>query len=177
MPGGTRVFRMPVVVDQIKSLLKIKDKVPSWFNYNLMLPRPVSIEQASSEHTARFKASLFSGEQMADLTGGTGIDTYFFAQAFKQVDYVEQNPELVERAKYNFHILGRSNIACHAADAAAFLQKNTTRYDLLYLDPARRDLQQRRVIRLEDYHPNILGFQEQLHAQAERVLVKNSSHA
>ena len=35
---------------------------------------PVSVEQASSQATAVFKASLFKGETCADLTGGLTIE-------------------------------------------------------------------------------------------------------
>ncbi|HEY0677496.1 MAG TPA: hypothetical protein VGD17_04385, partial [Chitinophagaceae bacterium] len=38
------------------------------------------LEQTSSEKTARFKAELVNGKLLADMTGGFGIDTYFFSE-------------------------------------------------------------------------------------------------
>ena len=139
---------MPYVAGQLQALRKLRDKIPSWYNPALHFPLQLSVEQASSERTARFKAGLFTGARLADLTGGLGVDTWAWADRFEQVVYVEQNPELVEAARYNFNVLGANNIDCVQADAQDFLAGTTDPFDLLYLDPARRDGQQRKVFRL-----------------------------
>ncbi|MBK9335894.1 MAG: hypothetical protein IPM98_04660 [Lewinellaceae bacterium] len=165
---------VPAAVGQIEALRKVHSKIPAWYNTGLEFPPGLSVEQASSEQTARFKAGLFSGKTMADLTGGMGVDTYFFAQRFEQVTYVEHNPELVALARHNFGVLGAANITAIQTDAETFLNHNTAHFDLLYLDPARRDGGHRRLFRLEDCAPNILEIKEKLLETADRVLIKTA---
>ncbi|MBK8965881.1 MAG: hypothetical protein IPM36_04230 [Lewinellaceae bacterium] len=102
--------QVPVAVAQIEAFRKVREKIPSWFRFDLIMPPVRSVEQASSEETARFKAGLFSGKAMADLTGGMGVDSWFFSRQFNQVVYVEQQPQLVEIARHNFDVLGARNI-------------------------------------------------------------------
>ncbi|MCK6692966.1 MAG: SAM-dependent methyltransferase, partial [Thermoanaerobaculia bacterium] len=101
---------MPVAAAQIRALQKVRDKIPAWYRPDLTFPPLVSVEQASSEQTARFKASLVSGSLMADLSGGMGVDAYFFARRFERAVYVERNPELAALAHINFATLGVHNI-------------------------------------------------------------------
>lgn len=163
---------VPAAVVQVEALQKIRTKIPSWYRFDLTFPARLSVEQSSSEQTARFKAGMFSGGRMADLTGGMGVDAYFFAQQFRQVMYVEQNPELVALARSNFTALGADNIEVAHADAEQFLQTTTDSFDLFYLDPARRDDRLRRVFRLADCTPNVPRLLPLLLGRAPRVLIK-----
>ncbi len=165
---------MPYVAGQLRALRKVRDKIPAWYDPALHFPPALSIEQASSERTARFKAGLFSGRRMADLTGGLGVDAWAWAASFDRVSYVEQNPALVDTARHNFNVLGINNIACIADTAEAFLAAQTEPFDLLYLDPARRDDRQRKVYRLEDSQPDVLALHATLLAHAPQVLVKTA---
>ena len=164
---------VPDAVRQIAALRKIRTKVPAWYRFDLVFPPQVSVEQASSERTARFKAGLFFGRRMADLTGGMGVDTYFFSDCFDQVTYVEQDTVLVGAARHNFGVLGRGNIATVQAEAEEFLQETPPgSFDLLYLDPARRDDLQGRVVQLTDCRPNVVTMKDILLSRAPRVLLK-----
>ncbi len=164
---------MPYVAGQLLALRKVRDKIPAWYNPELQFPAQLSVEQSSSERTARYKAGLFSGRRMADLTGGMGVDSWAWATRFEEVLYIEQNPELVAAAQHNFQVLGAANIRCLQADAEQFLATTTEQFDLLYLDPARRD-GQRKVFRLEDCQPNVVALQPALLARAAKVLVKTA---
>jgi hypothetical protein len=164
---------MPYVVGQIEALRKVRDKIPTWHDPALRFPPLLSVEQASSERAARFKASLFSGKKMADLTGGMGVDAFFWAKKFERVTYVEQNAALAELAQHNFAALDATNLDCTCATAEDFL-KNGAHFDLLYLDPARRDAQQRKVFRLEDCQPDVLALRDLLLARAPQVLLKTA---
>lgn len=165
---------MPYVASQIMALRKVKDKIPAWYNPALHFPPQLSIEQSSSERTAQFKAGLFSGKKMADLTGGLGVDTWAWASQFEQVMYVEQNPVLVESAQHNFNILAVNNIQCINSTAEDFLANTAEQFDLLYLDPARRDAQQRKVFRLEDCQPDVVALREILLARSSKILIKTA---
>ncbi|MEQ1746197.1 MAG: hypothetical protein ABMA02_12280, partial [Saprospiraceae bacterium] len=125
---------VPACVAQIEALQKMRTKLPAWFRFDLEMPPLLSVEQASSEPTARFKSALFSGKKMADLTGGMGADTYFFSQQFEHVTYVECNLELASLARHNFAALSAANIRVAETTAEAFLETTTEHFDLLYLD-------------------------------------------
>lgn len=161
-------------VTQIQALQKLRHKAPAWYNTALRFPVRLSIEQASSGVTAAFKASLVQGKTMADLTGGLGIDAHAFSQHFENVVYLDQNPQLAALARHNFAVLGASNVEVLEGEAGAFLEKNTQRFDLIYLDPARRNTQGGRVFRLEDCTPDVLNLRTKLLACADRVLIKTA---
>jgi 16S rRNA G966 N2-methylase RsmD len=165
---------MRYVAAQIMALQKVKDKIPSWYSPALYFPFALSIEQASSEATACFKASLFQGKKMIDLTGGMGIDAFFWSKSFEKVTYLEQNEELAAATKQNFETLKAINIETFAISAENFLEKNNEKFDLIYLDPARRDDQKRKVFLLEDCQPDIVDLKEMLLQRSAKILVKTA---
>ena len=141
MLQASRYPQLPVseLVKQIQARQKAADKLPTWAAHpEVDFPGGVSVEQTSSEATAAYKASLVKGKLLVDLTGGFGVDSFFFAKQFERVVHVEQNSALSEIAAYNFKVLGAANIAAVNATAEDFLQNFTGRADVLYLDPARR---------------------------------------
>jgi 16S rRNA G966 N2-methylase RsmD len=165
---------VPKAVTLIKALQKVKHKIPSWYNYQLELPFAVSMEQASSEATARFKAGLFTGNTMADLSGGLGVDSYFFSKSFKSVQYIEQQELLCIAAKHNFSLLGAANIEVHSTTAESFTESSKTHFDLIYLDPARRDALQNRVFLLSDCSPDVVALRTSLLEKTDQLLIKTA---
>src|SRR5690606_7735703 len=117
-------------------------------------PEKLNLEQCSSARTGKFKASLLpAGSTVLDLTGGFGVDSYYFAQRAKNVTHCEINPELSEIVAYNLGELGADNILFHTGDGIAFLSASNARYDCIYTDPSRR-VKNQKVFRLEDCEPN-----------------------
>ena len=102
------------ILNQIAAREKAKDKLPTWFAAeNILYPSKISIEQTSSEVAAQYKAALVSGNSLIDLTGGFGIDDYYFAKNIKeQVVHCELNLELSATAANNFKVLGADTIQC-----------------------------------------------------------------
>ena len=118
-------------LQQISAYQILTKKVPSWAECDeLIFPRQLSLEQSSSELTARYKASLikeFMGNQPfthIDLTGGMGIDCYFIAQNASASHYIEQNSDLCQIAQHNFTHL-TPNISVHNTTAEEFLNQIT----------------------------------------------------
>ena len=143
------------LLQQTEGRERTMDKLPTFAAIeDWWYPVRLSCEQCSSEATARYKASLVSGERMVDLTAGYGVDTYWLSEHFEQADYVEQNEELCRIAAHNFS-LQRSTINIHSTTAEAFLV-SAGQYDLIYMDPARRDSHGGKVFRLEDCTPNVV---------------------
>ena len=160
------------LLQQIQSRQKAKSKLPSWYgNFDLLFPPPVSVEQASSELTASYKAFLMAGGTLVDATGGMGVDSSFFARRFQRVVYMEMLPNLVELARHNFAALGLSNVEARLnADGSI---GNLPDGDCVFLDPSRRDAG-RRVFLLEDCTPDLIDWWPHLRQKFSTVLVKLS---
>ncbi|MGB3774230.1 MAG: class I SAM-dependent methyltransferase [Leeuwenhoekiella sp.] len=163
------------LAQQLEGRQKAKQKLPKWYNTpNIFYPPKLNLEQTSSELTAAYKASLIHGGKMADLTGGLGIDTYFFANKAIEVDYFEINTDLASIASHNFKELGTKNIRVHNQNGIIFLKEHARTYDTLYIDPSRRDDYQKKVFLLGDCEPNVPENEELLLEKAKVVMVKTS---
>jgi len=165
-----------VISEQVLSRQKLKKKVPSWGKFDqIILPKPVSIEQASSETTANYKSELFQGGRILDLTGGMGVDTYFFAKKARYVDYIEIDPDIAAIARYNFSNMDLKNVRVINQKAEEFLSSISAddEYDIVYFDPSRRKGSEK-VFRLEDSEPNILKIQAALQRISRKLIIKAS---
>jgi len=160
---------------QISGKKKAKSKLPVWFDaQNILYPPNLNLEQTSSEKTAKYKAGLISGGKFIDLTGGFGIDSYFFAEKFHQLTYCELNPELFEIATHNFEILGAQNIKTFQGNGIEFLKKSEEHFDWIYLDPSRRDEHGGKVFHLKQCTPNISENLELLFERSKNIMLKTS---
>lgn len=163
------------LANQIVAKKKSETKLPTWFQTkNIYYPEKVSIEQTSSEITAAYKSTLVKGERLIDLSGGFGIDDYFFAKQFKQVTHCELNAELSEIVTHNYQQLNVTNIKCIHTDGIEFLKNNETTYDCIYIDPSRRDSSKNKVFLLEDCSPDVPKNIDLLFAKANTILIKTS---
>lgn len=143
------------IITQINGWQKAKNKLPTFYNTpKIIFPSVKSMEQCSSEKTALLKTKMVSGNSLVDLTGGFGIDTYFFSKYFKTVHYVEPIKELLQVAQHNFNLLG-ANIKLHNLTSEAFLKSNKIHFDVAYIDPDRRD-ESKRIFNLSDCFPNVI---------------------
>ena len=164
-------------LQQVEGRERTSDKLPSFAAIpDWWYPVRLSCEQCSSELTARYKAEILQAEgghsSMADLTGGYGVDTIFMSNVFEHTDYVEQNAELCRIAEHNFS-LQKSAISIHNCTAEEFLA-SAGQYDLIFLDPARRDSHGSKVFRLEDCTPDVVGLLPALMAHGKRIMLKLS---
>ncbi|MEP6261950.1 MAG: class I SAM-dependent methyltransferase [Gillisia sp.] len=163
------------IAAQINGLQKAQKKLPTWFkSANIIFPANINLEQTSSEITAKYKASLVSGRNAIDLTGGFGIDAFFFAERFETVTHCELDPGLSEIAAHNFKVLGRNNISTFWGDGINYLKETVEKFDLIYLDPARRDDYGGKVFLLEQCTPNVAENLSLFFEKANRILLKTS---
>lgn len=177
MLQAKRYPQLPVLelVQQIQARQKATQKLPTWAQHSdTVFPVMLSVEQSSSEQTAAFKASLVTGKLLIDLTGGFGVDSFYFAKHFERVIHLEQNPELQQAAAYNFKLLGADNIQSINTSAEAFLESFTERADIFYLDPARRGQHHEKLHLLQDCEPDILSLLPLLFQKANAILLKTS---
>src|SRR5690606_29596438 len=125
-----------LIIEQIEAKKRCKNKLPTWYNTsNIYYPNKLNIEQTSSEITASYKAKLLNGKSIIDLTGGFGVDCYFFSKYFKEVTHCEINEELSQIVSHNYTQLDVHNVQTKAINGLEQLAKHNLSYDYIYVDP------------------------------------------
>ncbi|PVW13222.1 SAM-dependent methyltransferase [Marixanthomonas spongiae] len=161
------------LIQQIESRRKAEKKLPTWYKTKgVYYPNKINLEQTSSEITAQYKASLIEGKTLADITGGFGVDSYFFSKQMEQVTHFEFDRTLSEIAAHNFKQLNVSNVSCKATDGLEAVKNK--RYDIIFADPSRRHETKGKVFFLNDCEPNIPKHLSTLLDQCELLMVKTS---
>ncbi|MGM9760403.1 MAG: SAM-dependent methyltransferase [Parabacteroides sp.] len=169
---------IPFVVEQIRARRQIKEKLPTWYQQEaLLFPAKIAAEQCSSEQTACYKQRFVTpSDRLCDLTGGLGIDSYYFSRQARQVYYIERFPAYCEAARANFATLGADNITVLEGDSSEWID-SLPPVDLFYVDPARRGTGNKRLFALADCEPDLPGLLPRLLAKAPRVIAKLSPMA
>ena len=162
-------------LEQIAGRQKAKTKLPSWAAVDgIVYPPHLSMEQCSSEQTARYKALIAGkGALIVDLTAGFGVDMAFMSQAFQKAIYVERQAPLCAISSENYKLLGLNHIEVICVDGIDYLHQ-LEHADLIFLDPARRDNHGARTYGIADCTPNVLELRDELLEKADRVMLKLS---
>ena len=161
------------LLQQIESRQKIEKKLPTWHEkQGIYYPPKLNLEQTSSEITATYKASVVNGETLADLTGGFGVDSFYFSKRIALVDHYETNEILSEIAKHNFEILDATNVNCFPLDGISAIEDRF--YNIIYLDPSRRHDHKGKVYYLADCEPNVPSHLSYFLGRCDCLLIKTS---
>jgi 16S rRNA G966 N2-methylase RsmD len=161
------------LAEQIDSKVRTAKKLPLWYrSKGIYYPPKLSIEQASSEATAEYKRSLISSGRLIDLTGGFGVDAFYFSQK-ADIWHLEVNAELSEISRHNAAILGADNITFVNDDGIRYLSAHPERFDTIYADPSRR-IKTQKVFRLADCEPNVISNLPLLLSKSSRIIIKTA---
>src|SRR5690606_14870951 len=97
-------------------------------------------------------------------------------QHFNQVLYMERQEKLAELATYNFALLNSSGTRYQvmAADSISYLRNADQVFDWLYVDPARRDENNKKLYRLSDCEPDVRLNWDLLKSKSQNILIKAS---
>lgn len=164
-----------LILNQIEAKSKAKDKLPTWFaSENIIYPSKISVEQTSSEKTAAYKASLIEGKSLIDLTGGFGVDDYYFSKKFKTIAHCEINENLSAIVEHNFKQLKVDNCSFYANDSANILNESDQKWDWIYIDPSRRNDAKGKVFMLKDCLPNVPESLDFYFEKADSILIKTA---
>ncbi len=169
---NNNAFPLALVSTQLKSLQKARLKLPSWYKISAILP-PLALEQCSSEATAKLKSH--SGKIALDLSGGLGVDSHFLSQGFDHLISLEPQKDLSAIQRYNLQLLKNPKVEVINQDAESFLQAyDGPKFDLIYVDPSRRDHQNRRINALTEGAPNITQLMPLIRQHGHQLLIKAS---
>ncbi|MDD3323055.1 MAG: SAM-dependent methyltransferase [Paludibacter sp.] len=169
-----KLIDIDLAIRQIAGRQKIKNKIPRFYeNDAILYPVQLSIEQSSSESTARYKSTLCKGETLIDLTGGFGIDCCFMSVNFKKAIYIEKQQELCEITRHNFQVLNKHNIEIRHSDTEKIIS-SLEEADWIFIDPARRNKTGNKVVLLSDCEPDVSQLSEILLRTANNVMIKLS---
>lgn len=180
-----------MAVNCIESRRKLRGKVQEWYDIpELVFPNRISAEQCSSSATAGYKARLAeriatmvyddARWKIADLTGGLGVDSWFFSQKADAVLYNEMQNTLCKAAEYNFGVLSANNITVvgNRIDSDNIHEVlDSFGPDIIYLDPARRSSSGKKVFLIEECTPDVLTMKEQMFEISRHILIKLSPMA
>ena len=163
------------LANQIVAKQKSEQKLSSWFNtQNIYYPEKISIEQTSSEVTANYKSTLVKGTSIIDITGGFGVDCFYFSKHFKEVTHCEINEDLSTFVKYNYQQLKKENITTFSGNGLEFIKNSKDNFDCIYIDPSRRNDLKGKVFLLNDCLPNVPQNIDFLFSKTNQILIKNS---
>ena len=147
-------------------------------------PRPLPSEMGPSLLCGRGWPQVSGGTpsrlRVADLTGGMGVDTWAFAQVAGEVLYNEMQDGLVRATELNFRELGVKNVVFRngvAEPGKVAEVLDGFRPDVIFLDPARRAEDGRKVFLIEECRPDVLGLLPELFEASRFVLIKLSPMA
>lgn len=163
------------ILNQIAAKTKVKDKLPTYFSHeNLIYPNKVSVEQTSSEKTALYKSKIVFGNSLIDLTGGFGVDCFYYSMRIKKVIHCEIDTELSAIVSHNFKQFGIENVKCIAGDGFEILSNLNEKLDWIYIDPSRRNDQKGKVFMLKDCLPNVPELLSFYFSKADNILIKTA---
>ncbi len=163
------------LVNQIISKKKSEKKLPTWFEtIDVFYPPKLSIEQTSSELTAKYKSNLVKGNSLIDITGGFGVDCFYFSKQFKKVIHCEMNNDLSKIARHNFEQFSINTVKTVATDGLIYLKETEENFDCIYIDPSRRSDIKGKVFLLKDCTPDVPYNLNLLFEKSNTILIKNS---
>lgn len=165
---------MREAITQIEGWQAAKNKLPEWAaTEEIIYPPRISMEQCSSETTALYKASLVQGTSIADLTGGFGIDCSYMSRKFTKAIYIERNTLLCDIARHNFSKLGLLHTTIINGESEEALLA-LPQQDWIFIDPARRDGDGRKVVALADCTPDVTAMENVMLQKSHKVMIKCS---
>ena len=168
-------FDTSFAITQIECRKKIRKKLPEIYGKKRFLfPSVLSTEQCTSEVVAKYHATIIGEvDSFLDMTGGLCIDDYYIADNVKELLSIEKNEHTADISRYNMSEM-RKNISVISGDSAEYLRGDVRRFDAIYIDPARRGVNQSRMFGLSDCEPNIIPLLSLIKSHTDVLYVKAS---
>lgn len=169
-----------VAIDQIECRRKFAGKLSETLAAfpDFFFPSVLAGEQASSDLLADYHASLIpEGARVADLTAGLGIDVFHLARKASEVVAVELDNARADALRFNAVGLGCGNVDIVEGDCRDFVSVAVAEhrfFDVVFIDPARRDNDGRRVFALADCRPDVVEMLPDIAKICKKLIIKAS---
>lgn len=138
-------------------------------------PTALSAEQCTSDALADIHAAMIPERaRVVDLTCGLAIDAFHIARRAAAVTAVDIEPDVAAAVTHNAAALGLTNVTAVCADCRNWLQSATERFDVAFIDPARRGDRGQRLFSLADCRPDVVEMLPLIARVAPRLIVKMS---
>lgn len=173
--GDTREW-IPLAIDNVAALKKGKkflldgvDLTPE------VIPLEVSAQQATSARIALLHANLAGNARtVLDMTFGLGMDARLMAMdPARHILGFDLREELVWAARRNFREF--PNVEIRQGDSVKFIEEYSgPRFDLVFIDPARRGKEGERLFNLHDCAPDLVAIYPLVKRHGARLMAKLS---
>lgn len=175
-------------MDQVEARRHFRTKLPLFcFCPEFLFPSALSGEQASAEHVADLHGKIADGilktlnrntaaGRILDMTAGLGVDSFLIARNSPEAEITafELDPLKAAALKHNAASLGFGNISVRNEDSLAAILSSDMTADIIFADPARRGMGNRRVFDPADCLPDVVGNNEALLGRCSALMVKHS---
>lgn len=162
---------------QIECRRKTAKKLPQTLSAaRFYFPNTLSAEQATSDRLADFHATLVDdGSRVLDMTAGLGIDAMHLSDRATDIDACDINPELTAALEFNTLQAGITNIRACNYDSVKYIRGcEADKYDVVFIDPARRAMSGSRLYALSDCVPDVVASLPEIMRISPRLIVKAS---
>ena len=168
-------FDSKFAILQIDCKNRIKKKLPELYGTTTFIfPNILSTEQCTAQKIAEFHATLLQEtDNVLDMTAGLCVDSYYISKHVKHVTSLEINEETATAATFNMSRLAK-NITVINTDCIKYINNCTTKYDVIFIDPARRGDNNKRLFGLADCVPNVLELLPRMQETANTLYIKAS---
>lgn len=185
--NALRLKRLELPFDKEQAIVQIEcrkkaiKKIPKLAEL-LFYPTSISIEQCTSERLAQFHASLFIDcDNVADLTCGLGVDSYYISKIVDQLTSIEISERVASAAIYNFKSLSADNIKVVNCSAEQFVDsiKDNEHFSAMMVDPSRRTHTDQRIRTnsIKDTVPDLNYIIPRISQKTDFLIVKASPMA
>lgn len=173
--GKVDVALLDFALTQIECRRKAANKLKPFVESDRFLfADSLSAEQSSDYRISRYHVDIVGKDNLVlDMTAGLGIDAMTLSQK-NTVTAIELDGSRAEALKHNADIFELDNFSVINADSIEFLRSSHRKYNVIFIDPARRKNDNRRVYGFRDCEPDILENMDLLKSHADRIVIKAS---
>lgn len=174
--GKDMGFDTDFAVTQIDCRRRCARKLPGFIaESRFLFPSVVASEQASHESVAKYHASLVGvNMKVLDMTAGLGIDAMSVAMSGNEVTACDIEPRKTEILSHNAEVMSVSGLSVLTCDSIGWLRDSDEFFDIIFVDPARRDVNDRRVYGFHECQPDVIDNMALLRERCGRLIIKAS---
>ncbi len=174
--GKPLPFSIKFAVLQLECRKKYRNKLTFFLNESqFIFPDDLAPEQASDQRVARYHAEVIGvGNKVLDMTAGLGIDAMSIAMHGNKVTAVELNPDKETILSHNANILGLNCFKSVCDDSIRFITQTSDKFDVVFIDPARRKDDNSRAYSFADCIPNVLKITDEIFRISPKLMIKAS---